>query len=431
MKNTILFLCLTLWATPISAQVMLKNGTLHTVSGEVIPKGNVLIGKDGLIEAVDTVVIPPAGYEIIDCEGKIITPGLIETGTSLGAVEIWAVDGTKDAKFDSDLIRAAFRISDGINPNSTVIPVVRNGGVTSAVTNPYGGLVAGQSAWIDLMGTHAFLTQINPSVALVASFGEDAAKAAGGTRGATALTFRELFDDVRFFQKNQRSFDENRSRTLSASRLDLIALQDAISKKTPFVFNVDRASDITAVLALSKEFGIHPIISGGAEAWMVAEALAKDKITVIVQPLQNLPFSFESLGSRADNAALLEPADVPVISSTFDTHRGGALRQYAGNAVRAGMTHEGALKAITLEAAQAFGMQKTYGSLEKGKIANIVVWSGDPFEPLTQVEHVFIQGKEASLETRQTRLFEKYRTLQRRGEPAEKTADKPVETPKD
>jgi imidazolonepropionase-like amidohydrolase len=281
------------------------------------------------------------------------------------------------------------------------------------------------------MGTNAFLTQLNPSVGLVASFGEDAAQAAGGTRGATALTFRELFDDVRFFQKNQRPYDENRSRTLSASRLDLIALQDAISKKTPFVFNVDRASDITAVIALSKEVGIRPIISGGAEAWMVAEALAKDKITVIVQPLQNLPFSFESLGSRADNAALLEAAGVPVIISTFDTHRGNTLRQYAGNAVRAGMTHDGALKAITLEAAQAFGMQKTHGSLEKGKIANIVVWSGDPFESLTQAEYVFIQGKRASLETRQTRLFEKYRTLQRRGEPAEKSAKKPLETEKD
>ena len=143
---------------------------------------------------------------------------------------------------------------------------------------------------------------------------------------------------------------------------------------------------------------------------MVADDIAKHKVSVIVDPLENLPARFDRLHSRSDNAALLARAGVRVILSTFDAHQARLLWQRAGNAVRLGMDHDDAIRAVTEAPADAFGL-KGYGRLEKGAIGNVVVWSGDPLQTSTRVEHVFIRGKEEPLETRQTLLLNRYRTL--------------------
>ncbi|MEZ4462901.1 MAG: hypothetical protein R3E66_24870, partial [bacterium] len=261
--KTLIILALLGLSSTASAQLLLKDGEVHTVSGDVLPRASVLVAADGTISAVDTVILPPPGIEVIDCTGKIITPGMVETQSALGAVEIWAVKQTRDNNLESDPIRAAFRVADGINPRSTIAPVVRAGGITSVVSSPSGGLISGQGAWIDLAGDGVFLTVARPSIAFFAQYGEGAASVAGGTRGGTALMFRELFDDVQFFKKNQRLFDENRSRHLAASRLDLLALETTLDGSVPMVFSANRASDITAALDLAKAFNIRPIIAGG------------------------------------------------------------------------------------------------------------------------------------------------------------------------
>ena len=148
------------------------------------------------------------------------------------------------------------------------------------------------------------------------------------------------------------------------------------------------------------------------------DELAAAEAFVILDAVTNLPDRLESTASRSDNAALCEAAGVPVMLATFSSHNSRRLRQLAGNAVRAGMSQEGALRAVTLEAARGFGLEKTHGSIEKGKRANLVVWSGDPFEFSTRVETMYIEGARVDLESRQDRLFERYRTLQRRQEPA-------------
>lgn len=416
------FVALALTPLTASAQVLLKDGRVHTVSGEVIEDGNVLIGKDGKIEVVDKVLLTPPGVEVIDCKGKEITPGLIDANTSLGLVEIWAVKGSKDVDpgFKGDLIRSAFQASDGFNPNSVAIPITRSGGVTSVVTYPSGGLVSGQAAWIDLLGESAsFGSIVEPSISMRINLGERGASATGGSRGGAILTLRELFDDVSFFQKNAKNFDQNRARTLTASRLDLLALQPSLDGKQPVAFHAHRESDIRAILAFSKSKGIRPIIVGGDEAWRVAKELAASKTPVVLNSMNNLPTRFESLGARADAAAILQKAGVTVVLSSFDSHKVATLRQFAGNAVREGLSHAEALRAITLTPAKVMGMDKTHGSLEVGKIGNVVVWSGDPLELSSRVEHMFINGKRVDLDNRQERLFKKYRTLERRGEPAE------------
>jgi len=177
------------------------------------------------------------------------------------------------------------------------------------------------------------------------------------------------------------------------------------------VFHVQRASDILAALQLAKEFSVRPIIAGGAEAWKVARQLAAAKVPVLVNPLLPGPTSFDKLGARDDNAALLHAAGVNVVITTNDTHNARKLRQLAGNAVRAGLPHEAAIAAITRGPAEAFGMATQYGTLAPGKVANVVVWSGDPLETTTHPIAVIIRGRRIDLANRQTALLNRYRKL--------------------
>jgi imidazolonepropionase-like amidohydrolase len=194
--------------------------------------------------------------------------------------------------------------------------------------------------------------------------------------------------------------------------IELNAMQDVISGRKPLAVHVDRASDIEALLRATSRGGesLRLILVGGAEAWRLAPELAKRKIPVVVDPLLESPESFDRLASRSDNAKILHEAGVPVMLSTFWTHNMRTLAQVAGNAVRAGMDKHAAIDAITRVPAEAFGMTDR-GTLAVGKRANIVIWSGDPLELSSAPERMFIGGHDAPLSSRQSRLFQRYRTL--------------------
>ncbi|MFP4600659.1 MAG: amidohydrolase family protein [Persicimonas sp.] len=407
-------------AATAHAQTAFTGAEVHTVSGEVIEDGVVVVGEDGLIAQVgpaDTEV--PAGADVVGAAGKVITPGFVDAQTRLGVVELWSEQRTRD--YDAggeDPVRAAFRVADGFNPNSTAIPVTRSGGVTSALVVPGGGLVSGQAAWASLgpvsgskAGVKAHIE--TEAAAVVINHGESGARAAGGSRGSAMESLRELYDDVRFYGDNLDDYNKNRSRKLAASRLDLLVLSRTADGRLPVMFRVNRSSDISAVLRLADEVGVRPIIVGGAEAWQVADKLAERQVPVIVDPLSNLPTRFATLGARADNAAILASAGVPVILSTFGTHNVRKLRQVAGNAVRAGMGYDAALEAVTRSPARALG-RDDIGTIEVGKRADLVVWSGDPFELSTKVDAFYVGGQSVELDNRQKQLFERYRQLPRR-----------------
>ncbi len=194
-------------------------------------------------------------------------------------------------------------------------------------------------------------------------------------------------------------------------RVDLEALQPVLTGQIPLVIEAHRASDIRLVLQLAREYGFRPIVYGGTEAWVVAGELAAAQVPVIVKVLQNLPRSFEALGATYENAARLSQAGVPVAITTGDTFRAFTLRQEAGNAVAHGMDHAEALRAVTLYPARIWGLAEDYGSLEPGKIANVVVWDGDPLELLTPVTQVIIRGQQVPLESRETLLRDRYLDL--------------------
>jgi imidazolonepropionase-like amidohydrolase len=389
----------------LAATIALVGATVHP--GNAPPIENATVVFDGTrITAVGAGLAPPPGATVVDVKGRVVTPGLFESWTQLGLVEIEAIDETRDDDAGGDPIRAAHRIVDGYNADSEVIPVQRAHGITTAVVVPRGGLIAGQAAVYDLDATAPGAGLVNAEVGMVLSLG-----ATGGpSRSAVLASVRELFDDARAYARNRAAWERNQYRPLSASYLDLDALQPVLKGEVPLLVSVARRADILAVLELARTQKVKVVLVGATEAWTLADVLAKAGVPVILDPVENAPENFDRLRARADAAAILEKAGVSVILSTFSTHNARKLRQWAGNAVREGMTHDGALAAITSVPARVFGL-KDRGTLAAGQRAHVVVWSGDPFEPLTQVEQVYVDGRAVSLSHRQSRLVERYRML--------------------
>jgi imidazolonepropionase-like amidohydrolase len=337
--------------------------------------------------------------------------------TTLGLHEIELEDSTGDAMLegesaDEDAIRAAFSAADGYNPLSTLIPVARLGGVTSALSVPEGGLVPGTSAWVDLAGRAPADAIVREVVALHVSLNDEGVAAAGGARPSAIVRLRELLDDARLYARQRAAFDRRQFReTGDVSRLDLERVVSALAGTIPVVVKVSRASDILRTIALAEEYGLRLVISGAEEGWMVAAEIAAADVPVIVQAMSNLPTRFSTLHARYDNAALLARAGARVILHSPGAWDVRNLRQEAGNAVAVGMDADAALAAITSVPAEVFGMGTDYGVIAPGRLASLAIWSGDPFETTTSLRRVLVRGRELPLRSRQTLLFERYRSL--------------------
>lgn len=399
-------------APAVAQTIAITNAKVHTVAGPVLEKGTVLI-RDGKIAAVGTNVTIPTGARVIDATGKVVTPGLFDSATQLGMVEVGAVGGSNDTRTNDQRITAAFNVADGLNPRSMVIPVNRAEGITRAVVTPAhsASLIMGQGVVIDLGSDRAELMVHRNPAAVFATLGESGARMAGGSRAAAMHRLREVFQDVRDFGANKAAFERNNRRDYVLSRLDLEALLPVARGEVPMAVRVNRASDIQAALRLGKELGIKLILLGAAEGWVVADEIAAAGVPVVIDPMQNLPSSFEQLGATLENAARLHAAGVTVAFATFTAHNSRNLKQAAGNAVAYGMPWDAALRAVTLNPARIWGVADRVGTLEAGKDADLVVWSDDPFEFRTRAEHIFIRGREMPTDHRQRQLTERYRQV--------------------
>jgi len=393
----------------LAQTIAITGGTVYPVYGPNLANATVLI-RYGKIEAVGTSVAVPSEATRIDATGKWVTPGLIDGAGQMGLVEIGAVAGTREALLKGDTIAASFNVAEGINPASVVIPVTRIEGVTTVLAMPAGNLVSGQAVLIDLAGSTIEEMLVKSPVGVVLNDSETGKDFAGGSRAALVERVRRVFRDALEYERRRADFGRAQLRPLSASAADLEALLPVLHGQEPLIAYANRRSDIATALRLAREFKLKLVLAGAQEAWQIAGEIAGASVPALVEPLDNIP-SYDALGVRYENAALLAKAGVKVALMETDTHNSRNLRQEAGNAVAYGMSWEQALRAVTLSPAEIFGVADRYGSLEAGKVANVVVWSGDPFEFTTGVEHVLIRGKEIPLKSRQTELLERYRKL--------------------
>ena len=393
----------------LAQTIAITGGTVYPVSGPKMENATVLI-RDGRITAVGPAVTVPGDATRIDARGKWVTPGLIDGGTQLGLTEISAVNATNEGALRGSDVAAAFNVAEGINPASTLIPVTRVEGVTTSLAAPASGWISGQAVLIDLDGATIEQMLVRSPVGMLVDLSEGSKSAGGGSRAGVAQRLRRVFSDALEYSRRRTEYTRAQMQQLAAPAADLEALLPVLRGQEPLIAFANRRSDMETALRIGREFKLKLILAGAQEGWMIAPELAAAGVPVLVQPLDNIP-SYDALGVRYENAAVLAKGGVKVALLETDTHNARDLRQQAGNAVSYGMAWDQALRAVTLSPAEIFGVGDRYGSLEPGRVANVVVWSGDPFEFTTAVEHVFIRGKEIPLRSRQTELFERYKTL--------------------
>ena len=425
--------CAALLATPALAQSLtaITNGRVLTGTS-VIESGTVVI-QNGRIVSVGTGAAP-SGARVIDARGMVVTPGFVAVDSGLGGAEVSSVSGSNDLRSGANSISASFDVSYGLDPWSFTLPVARLGGITRAVVvpnHPGGGggghahddsdfaglgsaglqspgLFAGQAAIIHLAEGTDIL--VKPRVAMVAPFGEAGAGIAGGARGAQFIQFRETLAEVRLYARNKGAYDRAGLRDLSLSRADLEALIPVANGTLPLIVTVHRAADIQQVLRLAREEGVRIILDGAEEGWLVADQIAAAGVPVLLNPTANLPGSFEMRAVRMQNAAVLDAAGVIIAikGNEGSVHRARETRYNAGNAVSHGLSYEAAIKAITVNPARIFGMAGQFGELRPGAAADVVIWSGDPLEPLSDARTIFIGGVEQAPTSRQFLLRDRY-----------------------
>ena len=394
--------------------IAIVGGTVFPVSGPRIENGTVVISNGKITAVGGAGVAIPANAQRVDATGKWVTPGLVNAGTILGVQEIGFSGGYQDASAKGDRgIAASFRVWDGLNPANTIIPSARKDGMTTAAVVPGRGFVQGQAAVVDFVEGTAAQMLLKAPVAMVGDIGNPQS-ADAAARGELIGRWHELLRDVKTYSLRKVQFDANQSRALSARRPDLDALIPVVNGTLTLWLAADRASDIDAALALAKEFGLKIAIIGGAEAWQVADRLAAAHVPVLTGAMNNIPSSFSTLGQRQENAGLLRAAGVPVVlvgngAGDAVAFNAANIRYEAGNAVAYGMKWDDALRATTLSAAEVLGVADRVGSLQAGRSANIVVWSGDPFEFASRAEHVFVRGVEYTKPTREEELTNRYK----------------------
>lgn len=392
--------------------VAIVNADLYTMSAAGRIDGATLLVRNGVVTDLGTDVEVPAGAEVIDAAGRPVTPGLISSATQLGLVEVSSSQDTVDRSGSGGRLGAAFDISRGLNFNSTLIPIARADGLTHGVVVPSDSAVApfsGSAAVINL-GAGADLLE-RSGVGMFAAVSGDTTSGSGQSRSAEWIVLRQTLAAARDLPAGE---DSAPAQSLGdyLERADLAALRPVLAGTMPLVLRTKRESDIREAVALGEDFGIRIILIEANEAWRAADLLAEHGVPVIIDPTDNLPRRFDEIGSRLENAAILHRAGVPLaffVSQINMSHNVGIeLRLLAGIAVANGLPRQAALEAVTSTAARIWGMADHVGSLEPGRGADLVIWSGDPLEVTTAPVVVLIDGERVPLETRQTLLRDRY-----------------------
>ena len=401
----------------------ITNARIVTVTGPVIENGTVVVA-DGKIAAVGATVTVPSGAKVIDAKGLSVYPGMIDSGTEIGLTEISSVSGTVDTTEIGDN-NANIHVDVALHPDSSHVAVARVNGITTVLSEPRGGLIAGQSALINLDGwVPKEMILKSPAAMHITWPGANAAgfEFAGfqGQRRSVIEVRREQDRQVDLLKKiirQARAYadaKEAREKDPTLPRQDvdlkLEALIPVVRGRLPVVILAVNERDIKNAIAFADEMKIKMILSGGIEAYKLAGELKAKNIPVLIGPVLRMPANEDDpYDMQFANAGILSNAGVKIAFQTLDSAHVRDLPYHAGMAAAFGLGKEDALKAVTLYPAQIFGVADQIGSIENGKIANLIVTDGDPLEVLTQIKYLFIQGRQIPLTSRHTELYEKYK----------------------
>jgi len=383
--------------------VAITNASVHPM---ILPafRGTLVLEK-GKIAAMGPDVRPPDRAEVIDGTGLSVYPGMIDASTSMGLLEIGSVAGTRD-EAEIGGMQPDLKALTAVNPHSELVPVTRANGITTVLTVPQGGLIAGQSAVIRLDGWVPGEMAVRDVFALHVHF------PGGPRRGDDPRPGRAEGDDDKHLKELRDVFAAAKRYDGKDRDLKLEALQPYVKGQRPVVFHADRARDIREAVKLAGEIGLKPIISGGREAWKVAAVLAEKKVPVIIGGVMELPFErHDPYDSVFANAARLSKAGVRFAISSSETFAGNTRNTpyHAAWAAAYGLDREEALRAVTMYPAMILGISDQVGVLAPGKDADVIVTTGDPLEVVTDVVYVFVKGRAVPLDTKHTRSYEKFR----------------------
>lgn len=398
---------ITLSTTVFAETILIKNATIYDGNTNKPYEGNILIdGK--IIKKVSPNDMQ--GDFIIDASGKIVTPGFIATDTNIGIVEIGALSVTRDDS--SEIYKIGFSIYDAFNPNSTLIPWNRSNGITSALTIP-------QNTASPIGGLGSFFV-LDGELNITGEKDMVMTGRVGGSSNHSRSETYAVIDDLLSFAKSldqkDLSTDADISEVIDNSTIaefmelhprDVRALFKLLNNDLPLVMKAHRASDLLKLIELKKKYNLNLIIMGAQEANLVKDIIAKNDIPLIINPINNIPDSFDELASNIKMAGMLEEADIELMFTAPRSHNFHLIRQGAGVAVANGMSYETAIRGLSATPAKVFGLEKR-GEIKQGNFADIIIWDADPLEPSSMPEYVFINGESIDLTTRSSRLRDRY-----------------------
>ena len=379
--------------------ILIKSGQINDGLGNSFI-GDILIVDEKIVEVGK--FLNSSSATIIEAKGKPVTPGLISPISNIGVVEINALDVTND---DSpDFFGPGFSVFNAFNPHSTLIPWNRSNGVTSSISTPgYSSQIFKGMGSFYLLDGDIDITG-NADVAMYARLG-----AIGGSRAETIQIMESMFELA--LNKDELELEELLGTTFASSMdmqlQDIQALSRVVNREIPLVLEVNRAIDILQALRLKNDYDLELVLMSVEEAPLVLDQILASGVSVIIDPMDNIPDSFDELASNIKLGGILSNAGIKVMFSTQRSHNYHLMRQGAGNAVAHGMTYQAGISGMTSIVADVFNIQDR-GSIKEGYFADIVIWSEDPLEPSAYPTTVIIDGSEISLETRASRLTERY-----------------------
>jgi imidazolonepropionase-like amidohydrolase len=405
-------------AATAPAAYAIRNATIVPVVGPRIAGGTIVL-RGGRIEALGAQVAVPADAQVVDGTGLFVYPGLVDAGTTLGLVEIGSVPGGDDTQELGDFNPHDDALT-AVNPTSEIIPTVRVAGITTVLTGARGGVISGQAAFIDLMGWTPQDMAVVPRAGMVVTFPRIAGRRGGRRGGADQAdqvdqqtrALRNYFADAKAYADIKARLAAGQPGTQQTS-LPMEAMVPVVRGESPVIFDVETAEQIRGALTLADSFHLKVILRGVWQGWRLADTLAARHIPVILGPLTNFPRDEDPYDTYYANPGVLARAGVKLAFSTSSASDARNVAYNAALATAYGLDPDEALRALTINPAQIFGVADRYGSLEAGKVADVIVTTGDPLDARTDIRYVFIRGQLVPRTDRNTRLYDQFRARPR------------------